>query len=899
MRLYWAEGVPDRGRRAYRGEGRPGPPARTAARVPDVANEPDELFLIDGNSLAYRAFFALPESIATSTGFPTNAIFGFASMLVKILTEHGPRPTVVVWDAPGMSGRKEVYPEYKAQRTSRPDLLREQWPHLEPLVDAFGYRNVRVDGYEADDVIASIAERAREQGVPVTVVTGDRDAFQLIDPESRVRVMATSRGITDTKTYDYAAVIERYGIPPELIPDFYGLKGDTSDNIPGVPGIGDKTASQLLQTYGTLEEVLEHVDDISGAKRKENLREHAEDARISKVLATIQRDVPVDVDPLHEAGREPDRSRLREVFREFELRDPLRRLEEALGSAEAAAPAPVSETTVAARVREGTLQDAAALDPGHGRLALAVRAPEVPEGELLAHEEGWRFAVAAGADVVTGAAARPEDVVAALGDKPVVAHDAKELGVVPARLAHDTMLAAFLLEPARRGFPLREITEERGLATDAEDPTAADAILVGALAAWQREQLEARGLTSLLDDVELPLVHVLRDMEQAGVRLNVDRLGEVDERVGEEIRRLEREIWDLAGEEFVIGSPQQLGAVLFEKLGLSKKRRGKTGFSTDARVLQAIREEHEIVPKVERWRELNQLEKTYLDVLPQLTDAESRIHTTFLQAGATTGRLASTNPNMQNVPVRTELGREIRATFEAAPGNVLLSADYSQVELRILAHVADEPVLKEVFARGEDVHTATASQVLQKEPSELTPGDRSKAKMINYGIVYGLSDYGLADRLNITREEAKAFIDAYLERFSAVHAFMTSTIEQAKEQGHVTTLFGRRRQIPELRARNWQVRTLGERLAVNTVIQGTAADVMKLAMIGTHRALAGSGLRTRLILTIHDELLFEGPEEEMEQVRALVEREMVAPWAPREPPLGVESGVGRTWLEAK
>ena len=864
-----------------------------------MANEPDELFLIDGNSLAYRAFFALPESIATSTGFPTNAIFGFASMLVKILTEHGPRPTVVVWDAPGMSGRKEVYPEYKAQRTSRPDLLREQWPHLEPLVDAFGYRNVRVDGYEADDVIASIAERAREQGVPVTVVTGDRDAFQLIDAESRVRVMATSRGITDTKTYDYAAVIERYGIPPELIPDFYGLKGDTSDNIPGVPGIGDKTASQLLQTYGTLEEVLEHVDDISGAKRKENLREHAEDARISKVLATIQRDVPVDVDPLHEAGREPDRSRLREVFREFELRDPLRRLEEALGSAEAAAPAPVSETTVAARVREGTLQDAAALDPGHGRLALAVRAPEVPEGELLAHEEGWRFAVAAGADVVTGAAARPEDVVAALGDKPVVAHDAKELGVVPARLAHDTMLAAFLLEPARRGFPLREITEERGLATDAEDPTAADAILVGALAAWQREQLEARGLTSLLDDVELPLVHVLRDMEQAGVRLNVDRLGEVDERVGEEIRRLEREIWDLAGEEFVIGSPQQLGAVLFEKLGLSKKRRGKTGFSTDARVLQAIREEHEIVPKVERWRELNQLEKTYLDVLPQLTDAESRIHTTFLQAGATTGRLASTNPNMQNVPVRTELGREIRATFEAAPGNVLLSADYSQVELRILAHVADEPVLKEVFARGEDVHTATASQVLQKEPSELTPGDRSKAKMINYGIVYGLSDYGLADRLNITREEAKAFIDAYLERFSAVHAFMTSTIEQAKEQGHVTTLFGRRRQIPELRARNWQVRTLGERLAVNTVIQGTAADVMKLAMIGTHRALAGSGLRTRLILTIHDELLFEGPEEEMEQVRALVEREMVAPWAPREPPLGVESGVGRTWLEAK
>src|SRR5215203_2201044 len=297
-----------------------------------MADRPEELFLIDGNSLVYRAFFALPESIATSTGFPTNAIFGFASMLVKILTDYGTKPTLVVWDA-GSSGRKEVYGEYKAQRTSRPDLLREQWPHLEPLVEAFGYRNVRVEGYEADDVIATIAERAREQGVPVTVVTGDRDAFQLIDRESRIKVMATSRGITDTKLYDYQAVIDRYGIPPEMIPDFYGLKGDTSDNIPGVPGIGDKTAAQLLQRFGTLEEVLGHVDDISGAKRRENLRENAEDARISKVLATIQRDVPVDVDPLHESSHEPDRSRLREVFREFELRDPLRRLEEALGSA--------------------------------------------------------------------------------------------------------------------------------------------------------------------------------------------------------------------------------------------------------------------------------------------------------------------------------------------------------------------------------------------------------------------------------------------------------------------------------------------------------------------------------------------------------------------------------------
>jgi DNA polymerase-1 len=481
----------------------------------------------------------------------------------------------------------------------------------------------------------------------------------------------------------------------------------------------------------------------------------------------------------------------------------------------------------------------------------------------------------------------------------VIAHDAKALKLVPPNVVHDTLLAAYLLEPARRGFPFREICEERGLACDVADPAGAEAVLVEALAAWQREQLEDRGLTRLMTEIELPLVRVLRDMEIAGVRLNKERLAQVDARVREEIDSLEREIWALAEEEFVIGSPQQLGAVLFDKLGLSKKRRGKTGFSTDARVLQAIRAEHEIVPKIERWRELNQIEKTYLDVLPQLADERSRIHTTFVQAAATTGRLASTNPNMQNVPVRTELGREIRDCFEAAPENVLISADYSQVELRVLAHIADEPVLKEIFVRGEDVHTATAAQVFAKDPSELTPMDRSKSKMINYGIVYGLSDYGLADRLNIPREEAKAFIDAYLERFPRVAAFMARTIEEATDKGHVTTLFGRRRQIPELRARNWGVRTLGERLAVNTVIQGTAADVMKLAMIRVHSEIERRGLETKMILTIHDELLFEGPPSEADEVRAIAEAEMVAPWEDRTPPLAVDVGVGSTWLDAK
>jgi DNA polymerase-1 len=884
-------------------------PAQTTARASARASgrgqgvgaaPPRRLFLLDGPSLVYRAFFALPESIATSTGVPTNAIFGFASMLVKIVTDYGVSPTLVAWDA-GTSGRTELYSEYKAQRRSRPDLLKQQWPAMEPLVEAFGYRNVRVEGYEADDVIASLAERAlrAEPPVPVTIVTGDRDVFQLIDPDGNVQVMATARGITETKVYDRQAVVDRYGIPPELIPDFYGLKGDTSDNIPGIPGIGDKTASELLQSFGSLEQVLAHVDEIKGAKRKENLVAHAEDARVSKRLATVQRDLDVEFDLNAEAAVEPDRSRLREVFREYELRDPLRRLEEALGDAELAAPAMASEVSLTARVRTGTVADLARLGKADGELCVLAAESEPPEGELFAQGSGWRFAVAVAGEVLVGECESAEQVAGACGARPVIAHDAKALGLVPAGLVHDTLLGAFLLEPARRGFPLGELFEERGLSSDLEDPLASAAVMLGVLADWQREQIAERGLEGVMADIELPLVAVLREMELLGVRLNVERLAAITERVREELAGLEEDIFLLAEEEFTIASPQQLGQILFEKLGLSRKRRGKTGYSTDARVLQAIRAEHEIVPKIERWRELSTLAKTYLDVLPALVDERSRIHTTFLQAGAQTGRLASTNPNMMNVPIRTPLGREIRGCFEADEGKVLISADYSQIELRVLANAAGEDALMEIFRWGEDVHTATASRVFSVQPHEIDPGMRSKAKMINYGIVYGLSDFGLADRLNIPRAEAKEFIDAYLERFPRVAEFMAATIEQAKEQGYVTTLWGRRRQIPELRARNYQVRTLGERLAVNTVIQGTAADIIKLAMVRCHRALADSQLQTRLLLTIHDELLFEGPPAEERAARELIGREMCGVWGQREPALAVDVGVGANWLEAK
>ncbi|MET0558234.1 MAG: DNA polymerase I [Solirubrobacterales bacterium] len=868
-----------------------------------------ELFLIDGNSLAYRAFFALPESIGTSDGRPTNAIYGLASMLVKVIDEHHPAGVVVAWDA-GMSGREVTYDLYKAQRKPRPDLLREQWPHLMPLVAAFGYTNVKVEGYEADDVIASLVRQAREEGIRVMVVTGDRDAYQLV--AEGVRVMSTSRGITETKIYDEAAVEERYGVPPTLITDLMGLRGDTSDNIPGVPGIGEKTATQLLQQFGSLDAVLESVDQISGAKRKQNLVEHADDARMSKQLATLQYDVATGVDLKEAMDSEPDRGALRDFMREFELRAVLERLEEALPEGEAV-PGRSVETELAIEAVEGGLGD-------------------IPAGNVALALDDHKWAAANAERTVTGSASHDE-VAVALGERGVIGHDLKSLGGgrhgllaaaaregVELRLEHDTMLAAYLLEPQRRTYDLVELAADAGIGLAASAQAAAgeegeqlalgeeaeaglepaeEARLVAALTDVQRSRIAEFGLEQLLREVELPLVEVLAAMEREGLKLDAERLAEVGAGFGERIDTLEREIFELAEEEFTIGSPQQVGRVLFEKLGLTRKRRGKTGFSTDARVLAQIRDEHPIVEKIESWRELTKLKSTYLDSLPDLIDPKTgRVHTTFNQAATTTGRLSSTNPNLQNIPIRTEIGRPVRACFVAEEGARLLSADYSQVELRVLAHVADEVVLKDVFHAGEDVHAATAAEVFEIGRDEVDVGQRSKAKMVNFGIVYGLTGFGLADRLNIPRKEGEEFVSRYLERFPAVRAFREEVVERAQEEGYVTTLMGRRRQIPELRSGNPNTRRLGERLAVNTVIQGTAADIIKVAMVRCQRALREAGGETRLVLQIHDELLFEGPPGEMEAATELVRREMCAAYL-LDPPLEVDVGVGPDWLTAK
>ncbi len=849
-------------------------------QVDDGPAREAELFLVDGNNLAYRAFFALPEELATSDGMPTNALLGFGNMLFKLLSDYRPRGVAVAWDT-RPTHRVEISETYKEGRRPMPDLLREQFPYFRPIVEAFGYQNLEFEGWEADDVIATIATRADEAGLKTCVVSTDRDAFQLCS--ENVCLMMTPRGVSDVHVYTPERVELRYGVRPDQVPDFIGLKGDTSDNIPGIPGIGDKTAGQLIAQYGSLEAVIEHAGELSPARGK-SVREHADQARESKLLATMQRDLPLDVDPAALVAGAPDRSQLKEMFRRFEFRALLGRVDEL----DAALPAAEQQQQL-----EGTTVPWA-----EGR-------PEGLRGRVAVVRDGDRVAVASGDGPVRVWTASPDELALVVRDCAIGSHDYKQLRL-PFAPADDTMIAAYLIEPGRSEYLLDDLTAEYGLELvpepAAEETTAAlvrHAEAVRRLAGPLRGRLAERGSLELYEQIELPLTAVLAAMEDAGVKIDTYRMGEITARLADRVEELEARATDLAGEEFMLGSTQQVARILFEKLGLTPGRKGKTGYSTDSRVLRGIRDEHEIVGVIEEWREYSKLLNTYLGPLPSLISAEDgRLHTTFNQAVAATGRLSTSNPNLQAIPVRTELGRQIRSAFVAEEGNRLLSADYSQVELRILAHVSGEPVLREAFERGDDIHTATAAEVLGKDPATLTRAERDVAKMVNFGIIYGISSFGLSENLEIPREEAQAYIDTYLARFPRVQEFIARTIAQAAADGYVTTLLGRRRPIPELRASNRQTRSLGERLAVNTVMQGTAADVIKVAMIRVHDRLRAEGRSARLVLQVHDELLLEVPDTEVGAVKELVRAEMVGAY-PLDPPLAVDVGAGDNWADAK
>ncbi|MDP9328477.1 MAG: DNA polymerase I [Actinomycetota bacterium] len=844
------------------------------------------LFLLDGHSLAYRAFFALPASLATSTGQITNAVYGFTSMLIKLLSEERPDMIAVAFDMGAPTVRLQMDAEYKAGRPETPSEFAPQLGLISEVLETLGIPIVRVEGHEADDALGTLAVRAAAAGIDATIVTADRDFFQLVRPG--ITVMFNRKGISDIVRYDESGVEERFGLPPAKYLEYVALKGDPSDNIPGVPGVGEKTATKLVQQFGSVEGILAHTDELKGRLR-ENVEAAADRLALNKDLARIVTDLelPLELDDL--VMGEWDLEEIRRLFTSLEFRSLLDRLEEVGHTAKPKVE--VAQLDLRATTPEELL---AAANPG---TPLSVR--------LDTDREGLHGAAvsAGGAQAAYGPLREPDPIAAWLADggSPKWAHDAKGLeaaalasGAAVEGVAFDTFLAGYLLDPAAADYPLRTLCE-RYLGVDVlgteeeeaegqlfgEEPwraVAAEAAAVALLAPVMGEQIDRQGLRSLLETVEMPLASVLGRMEARGVRLDVDYLQEMGESVRDRMATLRADVFGHAGEEFNLNSPPQLRVVLYEKLGLSPgKKTPKGQLSTDASVLEKLRDQHPVVDALLQWRELDKLNSTYLEALPRLIDPrDGRVHTSFNQAVAATGRLSSSNPNLQNIPVRSELGRQIRRAFvPGEPGQVLLCADYSQIELRILAHLSSDEGLREAFATGHDIHAATAARVFGLPEDAVDPALRSRAKMVNYGLAYGMNAWGLASRLDIAPDEAQEIMDAYFGAFPTIREYLDRQVDRAIVDGYTETLLGRRRYIPELQAANPRVRDLGRRMALNAPIQGSASDVFKVAMIAVDAALRDrEDLGCRMLLTVHDELVFEVAADRVDEAGALVKERM-------------------------
>ncbi len=822
------------------------------------------VYLIDGYSLLYRAFYALPQSIATTSGLPTNALYGFTSMVLKLLGSEEEVGIGVVWDGGKPAFRMEIFPEYKAQRTSMPEELKVQLDHLDQILEAMNIPAIRAEGFEADDALATLSKRIPE-GVELMIVTGDQDAMQLVD--GNVKVLRTTRGVSETKAYGRDDVIEEYGVTPEQIPDYKALVGDPSDNIPGVKGIGPKGAANLLKEYGTVENLYENLDKISAKGTRKKLEEGRESAFISLELAKMRFDVPVefDAEKLRFEGVAPES---REVVRRYEFRslEPRFAALPVVGGEELPPPERL-EVRVSEEPIELSFEPVAAAPVGDGRWCVAVAVDEVR-------------------------------LVEGMSERPLEVHDAKKLGVLGANF--DTYLAAYLLKPGAGSYELEALAVERGMAevqVEHDDPlvreAARRAALVQALAPALSEELEKMALARLYYDVELPLADVLGEMERVGMPVDATTLQEVGTEIEERLAELEARIFEEVGHPFNIGSPKQLGEVLFVEMGIPPVRKTKTGYSTDARVLQQLAIEHPIADRIIAYRELAKLKGTYIDGLTGLITEDGRIHTTLNQTTTATGRISSDSPNLQNIPIRTELGARIRDAFTASPNRRLVIADYSQIELRILAHMTGEEALVEAFTAGEDVHTRTAAEVFDVRLESVTPELRRRAKMVNFGILYGISGFGLAMRLgNVHPAEAERYIKRYLERYPKVTEFIEKTLAESEERGYATTLFGRRRYVPELRNTNKNVRKLGERIAFNARVQGTAADIIKVAMVDLEPRLPSLG--AEMLMQVHDELVFDVDAERVEVVARLAAERMVAAYD-LYPPLEVEVKAGERW----
>jgi len=879
------------------------------------------LLLIDGLSLAYRAFYALPSSLATPEGTITNAVYGFTAMLVKVLGDEQPDGIAVVFDAPGPTFRNALDANYKANRKETPDIFVPQIPLIHEVVDALQIPTLQLPGVEADDVIATIATRAAADGIDVIIVTGDRDSYQLVaDPH--VKVLYNRRGVSDYVLYDEAGIFDRTGVTPVQYTDYAALRGDPSDNLPGVPGIGEKTAAKLIATYGTLEAIFEHLDDLP-PKQRQNLGEARERVFLNREMSQLRRDCDVDVAPADLRMGAWDREQVRVLFDQLAFRTLHPRLLEAVGESAADTEGEILDVEVT------TARDAAA--------AVTVLQGLVARGAAYAIEPRWegapvlsslRAIAVAGGDMIATyidasliadpAVGDALDALFAADGPPLVAHRAKELmhglGRDIRTLHHDTAVMAYLLDPGSGKFLLDDLAlrflslevsspdaEPGTLDLDGDveiDQTGRRAVVVLQLADALERALAARELTDLYERFERPLVRVLARMEAAGIRVDREFLEALSADLGQQCEALVQRIHAHAGEEFNVNSTPQLRTILFEKLGLVPVKKTKTGPSTDADSLQKMADDHPIVEDLLRYREVEKLRSTYADALPPLIAADGRIHATFKQTDTTTGRISSEAPNLQNVPVRTADGREMRRAFIAESGWGLLTADYSQIELRVLAHLAEDPGLIEAFERGADVHTTTAAKVFHVDESAVDDAQRRFAKVVNYGLAYGMEAYGLGQRLGIPTGEAAEILDAYFDGFPNVKTFMVETVREAKERGYTTTIFGRRRQITELTSDNFRIRQMGERMAQNAPVQGSAADIFKLAMIDLDRALDDTGSRARMLLTVHDELVLEVPEPECDATEALV-REVMEHVCELRVPLTVDTGFGPNWAAAK
>ena len=890
-------------------------------------NQNQRVYLVDGSSYIYRAYFAI-RHLSNSKGEATNAVYGFTNMLLTLLRDEHPDLVAVIFDTKAPTFRKDLYPEYKANRAAMPEDLTPQIPLIKDVVRAFNLPALELPGYEADDIIATLARRYAESGHDVTVVTGDKDLMQIVN--ERIQLLDTMKG----KVTRRDEVIARFGVPPEQVLEVLGLAGDSSDNIPGVPGIGEKTASQLIQDFGSIANLLDNIDQVKGKKRQENLRNFADQARLSRQLAALVYDLDIQVDLADLTLGEPNREALEVLFKQLEFtklyqefsRQPLKQ------SDQAEYQVVLSEADLDDMIEQLQSCGQFAIDTETTSL-VAVQADLVGLSFAIKADHGWYVPV--GHRYLGVPDQLPQKLVLDKlrpvlenpGYKKIgqnIKYDAlvlRNAGIELAGVAVDTMILSYITHPEakshgldglaaeylnRRAIPYAEMTGSGKnqicfSEVEVEKATryaAEDADMTWQLAEKLLPELATADQEKLFTDVEMPLVDVLTRMEWNGIRIDADFLGKLSGQMALQLDALEQQIHESAGGPFNINSPKQLGEILFEKLGLPKGKKTKTGWSTNVDVLTALAADHEIAARILDYRSISKLKNTYTDALPKMINpATGRVHTSFNQAVTATGRLSSSDPNLQNIPIRTTEGRRIREAFIPQAGWTLLSADYSQVELRVMAHMANVPALKQSFAAGEDIHRRTASEIFNVFPELVTDDMRRQAKTINFGVLYGMGAFSLAKDLGISRSEAQQFIDQYFARYPAVLNYLEEKKAEAREHQYVTTLLGRRCAIPEINSKNGAFRSYAERNAINYPIQGSAADIIKVAMVNIDRCLRREKLETRMLLQVHDELVFEVPEAELKQVIDLVRQEMENAVA-LDLPLRVDIGSGENWAQA-